>query len=184
MHAILLGRLSAVALLAFGGLRLTDIFAAGPGRSTLNDSEVLGIYIQVNGFDVETALLGRAQATSPKVRSLASRVATDHLGVRQAAYDLASACKVTPTLPNERIAAAIEHTRTMARLAKLGGSEFDRAYVQHELAFHRAAVDAIRQTLLPSAACPALKTHFATVLPAFEHHIAETERTAHELTAP
>ena len=182
MHTNSLIRVSAAALLAFGGLAYADTSHSRPGLHALSDAEVLGIYIQVNGFDVETALLGRAQAASPTVRSLAASVANDHLGVRQTAYELAATCKVTPMVPNARNAAAVEHTRVIARLSKLTGGEFDRTYVLHEIAFHRSAVEAIRQTLLPSAMCPALKTHFATVLPAFEHHIGETERIARELT--
>src|SRR5580765_771831 len=57
--------------------------AIANGASTAaTDAEILGTYIQVNGFDVETALLGRSQASSPAVRELATRVSSDHLGVR------------------------------------------------------------------------------------------------------
>src|SRR3954469_19693237 len=82
----------------------------------LNDDQILGIYIQVNGFDIETALLGSAQGASDDIRNLAMHVASDHSGVRQAAYDLADKCKVTPTLPPERNAAAVDHTKALAKL--------------------------------------------------------------------
>lgn len=155
---------------------------AGTVHTAMTDAEVLGVYIQVNSFDIETALLGRAQANSKAVRELAARVASDHVGVRQAAFDLASQCKVSPVVPKSRDTAAIEHGRSMTTLTALNGVEFDRAYLQHEAAFHRAAVNAVRQVLLPSATCPALKVHFKDVLPALEHHLSETEALARELT--
>src|SRR4051812_16797262 len=98
---------AAGACMAFGLAH--TVRTAQAERSALNDAEVLGIYIQVNGFDIETALLARAQAKSNAVRTLATHVSTDHMGVRQAAHDLAAKCAVTPTLPSSRDAAALEH---------------------------------------------------------------------------
>jgi len=143
----------------------------------------LGVYIQVNGFDIETALLGRAQAKSESIRKLANRVASDHLGVRQLAYSLSDQCKVPVTLPGERDMAAIEHGKTMTRLLSLSGDSFDKAYAQYEVAFHRSAIAAVRTLLLPSATCPALKTHLKEVLPAFEHHLSQSESIEREIEA-
>jgi len=181
-------RTTVVLLMAFAGSALAGsavAATASDSHSTIaavSDAEILGTYIQVNGFDVETALLGRSQASSNAVRELAVRVSSDHLGVRQAAFDLAAKCKVWPVLASSRTAAASEHGRVMATLLTLTGGEFDRAYVQHEVAFHRAAIDAVRQVLLPAATCPALKAHFKDVLPAFAKHLSETEALASQLT--
>lgn len=152
---------------------------AGPASAdTLTDAQILGIYIQVNSFDIETALLGRALAGSDAVRAMAEQVSTDHLGVRQVAYTLAEKCGAAPQLPSSRNADAIEHGKTMARLAALKGANFDKAYVQYETAFHTAAIGAVRTVLLPSASCALLHAHFKEILPAFEHHLAMTQALA------
>ena len=156
---------------------------AGVASNTVTDAEILGTYIQVNGFDVEAALLGRSQASSSAVRELATRVSSDHLGVRQSAFELAAKCKVSPVLAGSRAAAAVEHDRAMTTLATLSGDIFDKAYLQYEAAFHRSAIDAVRQVLQPSATCPALKDHFKAVLPAFERHLSETQALLRELAA-
>jgi putative membrane protein len=160
---------------------LSLIALAGSGQARagqLDDGQILGIYIQVNSFDIETALLGSAQGGSDEVRSLARHVVSDHSGVRQAVYGLAEKCHVTPTLPPERNAAGLDHAKALARLQGLKGADFDRAYVQHEVAFHRAAIAAVKTALLPSAQCADLKAHFSQVLPAFEHHLQQTEALA------
>ena len=154
------------------------VLAATARADTLGDAQVLGIYIQVNGFDIDTALLGRSQGASEAVRRLAEHVAADHLGVRQAIYSIAERCGVSPVLPVESNAAAVEHDKALAKLLSLRGAEFDSAYVEHEVAFHRAAIDAVKNALLPSAKCPDLQAHFKSVLPAFEHHLMETEALA------
>ena len=50
--------------------------------ASLDDAQILGIYIQVNSFDIETALLGRGLGYSVGVRNIAEHVSTDHLAVR------------------------------------------------------------------------------------------------------
>jgi putative membrane protein len=161
---------------------LTGSAFANAAPPAMTDAQVLAVYIQVNSFDVETALLGRAQASSSAVRDLAAQVASDHMGVRQAAFGLAAACKVSPVLPGSRDAAAQDHARTLSKLATLKGAEFDKAYMEHEVAFHRSAIDAVKQVLQPSSTCPALKAHFREILPALEHHLTVTEGVARALT--
>jgi len=154
------------------------LLATTADAGTLSDAQIAGIYIQMNGFDIDTALLGRSQASSEAVRKLAEHVAADHIGVRQAIYGIAEKCGALPVLPSERIAAAVEHDETLARLLVLKGAEFDKAYVEHEVAFHRAAIEAVKTALLPSATCPELQAHLKLVLPAFEHHLLQTEALA------
>jgi putative membrane protein len=176
MQKLTVGYLVHGALLALCVTSITNPPTAE--AADLNDAQIIGIYIQVNSFDIETALLGRSQGSSSAVRQLAEHVASDHLGVRQAAYDLAASCETRPVLPKERDAAAIEHGKTMSKLLALKGSEFDRAYLQHEAAFHAAAISAVKTSLLPASACPQLQAHLREVLPAFEHHLEQTQALA------
>ena len=167
---------------AIGTACLSTLICIGQAAAAPpNDSQILGIYIQVNSFDVETALLGKSQANSDEVRALAQHVASDHAGVRQGAFALAEKCKVTPELPADRSAAASEHANVLVTLMALKGAEFDKAYLKHEVAFHRAAIAAVKTALLPSAQCADLQAHFRDVLPAFEHHLKMTEDLAAKL---
>src|SRR3954447_10703121 len=164
-----------IARIALAAWYVAFTTSSAAAANSLSDGQIIGIYIQVNSFDLETALLGRAQATSESVRDVAKHVASDHLGVRQAAYALAEQCKVAIELPEGRAAAAVEQDKALKKLLAMSGRSFDQAYVQQEVAFHRSAIDAVRTRLLPAATCPALKAHFNSVLPAFEHHLTMME---------
>lgn len=157
------------------------LFAVPAKAQALTDREVVAVYAQVNSFDIEAALLGASRGKAPSVRALAAMVAGDHLSVRRAVNALARDAGITLSLPADRAAAAVEHDTRMSKLITLSGGDFDRAYVAHELAFHRAALQAVRSVLLPQAQNAQLQAHFREVLPHFEHHIAETERVAREL---
>jgi len=160
---------------------VSALLAAPAKAQTLSDGEIVAIYDQVNSFDIETALLGAARAKSPSVRALAATVARDHIGVRNAASALARKTGIAPMLPSERFAAASDHDALMEDLLARSGADFDRAYISNELAFHRAAIEAVQSVLLAQAHDAALQAHFRDVLPHFEHHLAETERVAREL---
>ena len=147
----------------------------------LDDAAILAIYNQVNSIDIETALLGELMGHSQDVRTLAKMVANDHTGVRQAAHNLSLNIGVTPDLPANRATAAQAHYKTIADLRTKSGPDFDRTYLLHEIAFHDAAMNAVRNVLLPAAKSPELKAHFESVLPHFEHHLAETIRVAKKL---
>jgi putative membrane protein len=168
---------NAVRILWAGTLIAFSTASAGP----LTDSQILGIYIQVNGFDIETALLGRAHGQSGMIRKAADRVAADHIAVRQTAYQLAEQCGIVIELPTDRDRAAVDHAKAMVKLVALNGTAFDRAYAEHEVAFHRAAIAAVRTALAPQSSCPVLKRHLNDVVPAFEHHLSMAETTARQL---
>ncbi len=61
----------------------------------------------------------------------------------------------------------------------LEGAQFDSEYIRREVAFHRAAIAAVKTTLLPAARLRGAQVASAdNVLPAFEQHLAQTEALA------
>lgn len=154
---------------------------AGKASNGLNDAAIMAIYDQVNSFDIETALLGQLMGYSPKVRALGKMLSGDHTGVRQAALALATKTGVTPDLPASRSEAAMAHYEVIKMLREKSGSEFDAAYLKHEIKFHEVAISAVEKLLIPSASHSEFKDHFQAVLPHFKRHLSETKRIAKEL---
>jgi putative membrane protein len=140
----------------------------------LDDGAIIAIYNQVNSFDIETGLLGAERGHSKEVRALGAMVARDHSGVRQAVDSLAGEINASLALPASRSVAASDHYAVMTRLLSLSGQEFDRAYLEHEIAFHEAAIEAIKTALFPAAKSKKLTEHFTAVLPAFQGHLDQT----------
>ncbi|MEE9354367.1 MAG: DUF4142 domain-containing protein [Methylococcaceae bacterium] len=149
--------------------------------TVLSDGEIIGIYNQVNSFDIETALLAMTQAHSKKVKKLAAMVSNDHRGVRLKAAELAAKINAEVILPAARQDATLSFYQTIEELSIARGETFDRAYLLNEIQFHTNAMAAVKNTLLPATGSEALIEHFQTVLPHFEHHLAETVKLAKEL---
>jgi putative membrane protein len=155
---------------------------AASGRGTgaagrLDDATILAIYDQANTADILTARLAVKYGASEEVRALGRMVAADHVAVQQMGRDLASKLGVIPT-PPDGDTSIMDSARAVTMLQSKRGAEFDRAYLQHEVAFHQAVVDAIRGTLLPAASNPELRALMTTVLAGFEHHLAATKTAA------
>jgi putative membrane protein len=136
----------------------------------LSDGEIIGIYNQVNSFDIETALLAMTKGSSEKVKKLAALVSTDHRGVRLKAAELG----VKVILPVFRQVSALNFYKKINELSETNGEAFDRLYLLNEIQFHTKAMEAVKNTLLPAADSKELQEHFKTVLPHFKHHLAET----------
>ena len=158
-------------------------FLPDPGTgaaAALDDATILAIFDQANAADIVTGRLGAKYGASAEVRALARMVATDHVAVQQMGRDLAKKLGLMPTPPDNDTSAA-DCARTVALLQSKTGAEFDKAYLQHEVAFHQSVVDAIKGTLLPAIKNHELRTLMQTVLPGFEHHLAATKAVAVKL---
>jgi putative membrane protein len=140
----------------------------------LDDPTIVAIFDAANTADMETAALGAERATDPRVKELGRMFARDHEQVRQQGRDLAKKLGVTPTPPADEKAAK-DQAAAMASLRAKSGAEFDRAFLAHEIAFHRAVIDAITKTLLPAIQNAELKSLVQKVAPAFQAHLAAAE---------
>jgi putative membrane protein len=56
-------------------------------------------------------------------------------------------------------------------LSGLKGAAFDRAYIEHEVAYHQQVLDALDKTLIPGAQNTELKALLVKVRPAFVAHL-------------
>jgi len=59
----------------------------------------------------------------------------------------------------------------LAKLKALNGHVFDKAYIDHEVAYHEAVLAAVDKTLIPSAQNAELKALLVKVRPAFVAHL-------------
>jgi putative membrane protein len=106
---------------------------------------------------------------------------TDHSAVNKSAVDLVTKLHVTPE-PNPTSQSLQKGgDDNVAALKKLNGGAFDKAYVDHEVAYHQAVLDAVDGTLIPSAQNAELKALLVKVRPAFVAHLDHAKHLQSEL---
>lgn len=135
----------------------------------LDDATIVAIFDAANTADIETGQLAAERGASKEVRDFGAMLVHDHTAVRQRGRDLAGRLGVTPT-PPAGDASAAAHTQAMTQLRSKQGVEFDKAFLEHEVAFHQGVIDAVQSTLLPAIQNAEVKQLVVEVAPAFEAH--------------
>jgi putative membrane protein len=139
-------------------------------RPALDDATIVAIFDAANTFDMETGALAAKKGSTQAVRDYGKQLTGDHTTVRKQGRDLAAHLHVTPTPPKD-FALATAHASAMKRLSGLQGLAFDRAFLEHEVAFHKAVIDAVTTTLLPALRNQQVKDLVTKVAPAFNAHM-------------
>jgi putative membrane protein len=169
LHARVLTAVSVAALVVALGPKHSLHAQTQSAAAGLNDPTIVAIFDAANTYDIETGSLAAKKGHSDAVRDFGAMLARDHGNVRKQGRDLAKSLNVTPTPPaNLPLTAA--HIAAMKSLRAASGTEFDRLFLQHEIDFHNAVIDAVTKTLLPAIQNAQLKDLVTKVAPAFVAH--------------
>jgi putative membrane protein len=148
-------------------------FQAAPARAQaaakLDDPTIVAIFDAANTWDMETGQLGVSRSRNSEIREFSRMLVRDHRMVRAQGRDLAKSLNVRPT-PPANFAMAKTHAQAMKKLRGLRGAAFNRAFLQNEIDFHNAVIDAVTKTLLPAIQNAQLKDLVTKVAPAFVAH--------------
>lgn len=160
------------------------LFAASAASAqSINDAQIASIVVTANQVDVDAGKLAAATAKNADVRKFAQLMVTDHTAVNKQAVDLATRLKVTPEDNDTSRSLKAGGDKNVADLKKLSGAAFDKAYVDHEVAYHQAVLDAVDKTLIPNAQNAELKALLIKVRPAFVTHLEHAKHVAAALEA-
>ena len=156
-----------VALVA--GLLLVP--AAGAYAQAVDDAQIASIVVTANQVDIDAGKLASSMASNPEVKKFGEQMVTDHTGVNKQAVDLVTKLKVTPKDNPTSTSLKEGGAANVASLKKLKGAAFDKAYIDHEVAYHQQVLDALDKTLIPNASNADLKALLVKVRPAFVAHL-------------
>ncbi len=145
---------------------------AAVAARALDDATIVAIFDAANTWDIETSELAVKKSKNKDVTMFADMMIKDHTAVRKLGRDLAAKLKVTPTPPGKDFALYIDHTDIMKKLNSTTGADFDKAYIDHEVTYHQAVIDAVTHTLLPATQNAEVKDLETKVAPNFVAHLA------------
>jgi putative membrane protein len=140
--------------------------ASGP-----NDAQIAHIVVTANQVDIDAGKLAESKAHAKEVKAFGKQMVTDHSGVNKQAVALVTKLKVTPEDNDTSRSLKAGGDKNVATLKTLEGAAFDKAYVDHEVAYHQAVLDAVDKTLIPNANNDELKALLVKVRPAFVTHL-------------
>ncbi len=136
-----------------------------------NDAQIAAIVVTANQVDIDAGKLAESKSSNKEIKAFAKRMITDHTGVNQSATALVTKLKVKPEASPTSRSLTKDGDETLKRLKALEASAFDKAYIDNEVTYHQAVLDAIDKTLIPSAKNEELKALLVKVRPAFVDHL-------------
>jgi putative membrane protein len=164
-------------LAAFTGLH------AQSAPPDLSDPEVAHVAVTANSIDIDLAKLAQSRTGNRVVKQFATTMITDHSAVNAQASALATKLGVTPK--DNAVSQSLLKGASDARAAiePLKGKAFDKAYIDREVAYHQAVLDALDQLLIPTTSNAELKQLLVDVRPAIAAHLEHAKRLQETLVA-
>jgi putative membrane protein len=157
--------------------------AAQATQPDLSDPEVAHVAVTADNIDIAAGKVALTRTHESDVKNFASMMVRDHTGVNDKAVALAKKLGVTPkdNAVSQSLEAGAKEAK--AKLDPLKGADFDRAYIEREIAYHQGVLDALDQTLIPTTENAELKALLTQVRPAIEAHLAYAKKIAEKLHA-
>jgi len=144
---------------------------AAAAAPAINDAQIAHIAVTANSVDSAAGMLAEKKGASKAVKDFGKTMVTDHSGVNKQAVALATKLNVTPEDNDTSKQLKSAGDANVAKLQGLTGKAFDKAYIDNEVAYHQAVLDALDKTLIPNAQNADLKALLEKVRPAVAAHL-------------
>ena len=146
-----------------------------------SDPQIAHIVVTANQIDIDAGKLAKSKSKNKEVQAFAQQMITDHTAVNKQAGALAKKLGVKPENNDTSKALKQGAQENMANLKKLKDGQFDKAYVDHEVAYHQQVLDAIDKVLIPDAQNAELKGLIEKVRPAIQAHLEHAKHVQADL---
>lgn len=167
--------------LAVAGIAASAFAASDADHDEMTDANIAAIVSVAGRLDIAYGTIAKSKSSNEKVREFADRMVTDHSAVQKAAVQLLTKLGVTPVENDTSRGLAAEGEKVKAKLRSLEGAEFDKFYIDNEVAYHELVVDAVENILIKNAKNAELKATLETVLPLFERHLEHARAIQSEM---
>ena len=146
-----------------------------------NDAQIAHIAYTAGLIDIAAAEQAIKKSKNPEIISFAQEMERDHKAVNDQALALVKKLGVKPE-DNPTSETLNKNAKAeLAALKKLRGPAFDKAYIDNEVAYHKAVDSALSTTLIPSAHNAELKALLQQGLTLFAEHLKHAEMVAGEI---
>ena len=154
----------------------------GGGTATLNDAQIAHVAVTANSIGSAAGALAQQKGTSQAVKDFGQTMVADHGSVNKQAVALATKLKVTSQDNDVSKQLKSGADQNMSSLQGKSGADFDSTYIDHEVTYHRAVLDALDNTLIPQAQNAELKALLQKVRPTVAAHLDRAKTIQGELS--
>lgn len=147
----------------------------------LSDPEVASVAVVANQIDIDYAKIAKERSKNAEVLKFADMMARDHKSVIDRATALVTKLKVTPKESATSRSLLADAEKTKAALRAKSGAAFDKAYLDNEVAYHKAVIATVNDVLIPETENAELKKLLQDVAPVLKMHLQHAEMAQKQL---
>ena len=164
-------------VIAIGCFAAASLVVAAEQKSDAapTDPQIAMIAVTADNVDIDAGKLAASKTTNPKVKEFAELMVRDHTSVNEQATALVKKLNVTPEESATSRKLKSDGEKTLAKLKKLSGAEFDKAYVDNEVSYHEAVIGVVGNTLIPNTKNAELKSLLESGAPIFQSHLTHAK---------
>jgi putative membrane protein len=140
------------------------------------DAQIAAIVVTANQVDIDAGKLAETQGSNAAIKAFGKQMVTDHTGVNKQASDLVTKLGVKPEENATSKSLKAGGDANVKKLKGLTGAAFDKAYIDHEVAYHEQVLQALDKTLIPNAQNAELKALLTKVRPALVAHMEHAKK--------
>jgi putative membrane protein len=155
---------------------VTDTAAAS---APLTDANIVALLDEANKADSAAGAIAVTKATSKEVKDFARLMMSEHHALREAGQQLAKKLNVTPAPPANDPVKPLAENETKALESTPKGPEFDRVYIEQEIAAHQAVLDLAENA--HGQAQNQLKALIEQAKPVIQKHLDQAEGIKNKL---
>jgi putative membrane protein len=144
-------------------------------QNKLSDPEIASVAVAANQVDIDAGEFAKTKTTNKEVINFANTMINDHKGVINQAVALVTKLKVTPKDNDVSRKLMSDAAKTKKMLLAKSGKAFDKAYIDNEVAYHKAVISTVEKMLIPQTQNQELKQLLQNVLPALRAHLGHAE---------
>jgi putative membrane protein len=157
----------------------TDTAAVGADTAAatteeLTDANIAALLDEANKADSSAGAVAVKKASSPEVKRFARMMMGEHHALRLAGEKVVKQAKITPSAPANDPVAPLAQQETSVLDSTPAGPGFDRAYIDQEVAAHRAVKDLLERSE-GEADNPDLKAVIGKARPVVDRHLKAAE---------
>ena len=147
------------------------------------DPQIADIALTAHNIDIDRGKLALSKTKNAEVKQFAQQMVDDHgAGVKEAVA-LATRLGVKPETNPTSKSLKEGAKKARARLTKESGAKFDKDYINTEVEYHQAVIDAVKNALIPNAQNKDLKQLLTDVVPTLEGHLQHAKNVQAQVGA-
>ncbi|MFL5788985.1 MAG: DUF4142 domain-containing protein [Flavisolibacter sp.] len=151
------------------------VSAIAQDKPKLSDAEIASVAVVANQIDINYAQIAKQKSRDSAVIKFAETMDRDHKAVIAQAVALVKKLGITPQDNAVSKSLLVDAEKTKKILRSKSGKAFNKAYIDNEVAYHKAVISAVDGLLIPQSKNQELKGLLQNVLPALKAHLMHAE---------